>query len=83
MPQLSKEEITSRLTVVFRDLFGDETIVLADTTTAKDIKGWDSFNHINLMMNVESEFKIRMKNSEITHLKNVGELIALISAKQA
>ena len=82
MPQLSKEEVTSRLTAIFHDLFSDENIVLTEATTAKDIKGWDSFNHINLMMNVESEFKIRMKNSEITHLKNVGELIALITSKQ-
>lgn len=39
------------------------------------------FNHINLMMMVEGEFGIRFKTSEITHLKNVGELMDLIASK--
>jgi acyl carrier protein len=82
MTALSDEKVT-RLTAVFRDLFNDDTIVLSDQTTAADIQGWDSFNHINLVTMVETEFGIRFKTSEITHLKNVGELMDLISTKAA
>lgn len=82
MSALSDENVL-RLTAVFRDLFNDDSIVLADQTTAADIPGWDSFNHINLVMMVESEFGIRLKTSEITHLKNVGELMNLIATKIA
>lgn len=81
MAAASTEDIHRRLTAIFHDLFNDKSIVISDTTTASEIPGWDSFNHINLMMMVESEFSIRMKNSEITHLKNVGELIGLIATK--
>ncbi|MEO9340441.1 acyl carrier protein [Mesorhizobium sp. SB112] len=73
----------AKLTGIFRDLFNDDSIVLRDDTTAADIPTWDSFNHINLMMMVESEFKVRFKTSEITHLKNVGELMNLIANKTA
>jgi acyl carrier protein len=82
MSTLSDENV-SRLTAVFRDLFNDDTIVLSEQTSAADIPGWDSFNHINLVMMVENEFGIRLKTSEITHLKNVGELMNLIATKVA
>lgn len=82
MSALSDENV-ARLTAVFRDLFNDDTIVLSEQTTAADIPGWDSFNHINLVMMVENEFGIRLKTSEITHLKNVGELMNLIATKVA
>ena len=82
MSALSDENV-SRLTAVFRDLFNDDSIVLSEQTTAADIPSWDSFNHINLVMMVETEFGIRLKTSEITHLKNVGELMDLIATKIA
>ncbi|MBB3463086.1 acyl carrier protein [Rhizobium sp. BK377] len=82
MSALSDENV-ARLTAVFRDLFNDDTIVLSEHTTAADIPGWDSFNHINLVMMVENEFGIRLKTSEITHLKNVGGLMNLIATKVA
>ncbi len=82
MSALSDKNV-SRLTSVFRDLFNDDSIVLSEQTTAADIPGWDSFNHINLVMMVENEFGIRLKTSEIAHLKNVGELMNLIATKVA
>ncbi|WP_379071535.1 acyl carrier protein [Mesorhizobium sp. UC22_110] len=72
---------TEKLTTVFHDIFGDSKLQIARETTAADVAGWDSFNHINLMMMVEGEFGIRFKTSEITHLKNVGELMDLIASK--
>lgn len=79
---MNQTEIMEKITTIFRNLFNNKNIILSYATTAKDIHGWDSFNHINLMMMVEEEFNIRMRNSEITHLKNVGELVELIMAKK-
>ena len=57
---MTREDVFERLTVLFREFFDDDMIVLRDDTTAEDIKGWDSFEHINLMLTVEREFGIQI-----------------------
>lgn len=70
-----------KLATIFQDIFNDDGLKISRSTTAAHVEGWDSFNHINLMMMIEGEFGIRFKTSEITHLKNVGELMDLIASK--
>jgi acyl carrier protein len=79
---MDNSEAMSRVTVVFQRVFGDETLSLTRDTTAKDVEGWDSLMHINLVVAIESEFKIRFTSREIARLQNVGELIDLIVRKQ-
>jgi len=80
---MSDTELMGRLTAVFRHVFGNETLSLTPTTTAQDVEGWDSLMHINLIVAVEREFKIRFTTREIAGLKNIGELIDLIARKQS
>jgi acyl carrier protein len=78
---LITEQIYARLTDIFRDLFDDESIVLTPETTAADVPGWDSFNHINLIVATEMAFKIKFRTAEIESLRNVGHLVQVIQAK--
>ena len=71
----------ARLTEIFRTLFNNPALGLTDELTASDVPGWDSFNHINLVMYVEEEFGIRFTTREIAALKNVGEFKILIASK--
>jgi len=64
----------NRLEAVFHDVFDDETIVLADTTTASDIEDWDSLAHITLMYGIESQFGIQFTANEFAEFTNVGDL---------
>jgi acyl carrier protein len=64
-----------------RKVFDDATLAVDRTTTAQDVDGWDSLTHINLIVAVEREFKIRFTTSEVQGLKNVGDLIDLIARK--
>lgn len=74
-------EIYRRLTELFRELFADDSITLTPETTASDIEGWDSFNHISVIVAVETRFGVKMTTSEIEHLANVGALVAAIESK--
>jgi acyl carrier protein len=72
MAQMDQAEIYKQLTTLFRNLFDEDTIVLTPETTAADIEGWDSFNHINLIVAVEAKFGIKFKTAELDELHNVG-----------
>ena len=78
---MQEQEIYSRLTAIFRDTFDDDNITLTRHTTAHDIKGWDSVNHINLIVATEQEFHIKFKTAELEALKDVGEMVNLIEQK--
>ena len=75
---MNKEEVYSRLTSVFKDVFDDQTIVIKDDTTSNDIEGWDSLMHISLISAVEDEFNIRFSMKATTSMKNVGEMVDYI-----
>ena len=70
-----------RLNAVFRDVFGDDSISVTPSTTSDDIEDWDSIEHINLIGAVESEFGMRFKMREVSGMKNVGEMIAIIQER--
>ncbi|HTA76468.1 MAG TPA: acyl carrier protein [bacterium] len=75
---MNRSEILERLQKILRQVVGDDQLVINDKTTADEVTGWDSFNHINLIMGVEMEFGIRFNVAELEGLKNVGGFVALI-----
>ena len=78
---ISDQPFAGKLTEIFREVFDDESIVLRDGLAASDVEGWDSLSHINLIFAIEKAFKIRFTTAEVTNLKNVCELGALIQRK--
>ena len=75
------ESITEKLTKIFKNIFNDESIILSNETSAKDIGSWDSLSHMLMITEVENEFSVKFKLREINKLKNVGTLIELIESK--
>jgi acyl carrier protein len=80
---MTEAEIRSQLNDVFRQVFDDDSIAIHDTMTAKDVDGWDSLNHVTLVVATEKRFGVRFRTKEVNALKNVGELVALIGRKLA
>jgi acyl carrier protein len=70
-----------KLHPIFKQVFEDEDINLKRETTADDIDAWDSLSHMNLVVAIELEFKIRFALGELQTLKNVGNLADLIDKK--
>ncbi len=75
---MTREEVYERLNEVFREVFDDDTIVLHDDTVADDVEGWDSFEHINLVVAVEEEFSFKIPMGKVVTMKNVGEMVDII-----
>ena len=79
---MNETQILQKLTLIFREVFDDDSIRLSRNTTAEDIEDWDSLEHITLIGAVENGFHIRFKMHEVSTMKNVGEMVDIIAARQ-
>ncbi|MFM9937886.1 MAG: acyl carrier protein [Hyphomicrobiaceae bacterium] len=68
----------NRLQAVFRDVFDDDSLVISDATTAKDIEGWDSLSHVTLVLAVQRKFGVTIKPEAAAELENVGQFRKLL-----
>ena len=78
---MDRDEIFRDLNEVFRDVFDDESITVDEDTTADDVDGWDSLEHINLIAAVEQEFGVKFTMGQIVSMKNVGEMVDIIESQ--
>lgn len=67
-------------TVILKQLNLDD-FNLQDETIAPEVPGWDSLNHMNIILAVEKNFNVKFKSYELLRLKNVGELQRLLNSK--
>jgi acyl carrier protein len=74
--------LLGHLNEVFRAVFDDPDLTVSLATTAKDVPGWDSIVHITLVIEIEREFNVKFRMAEIEKLRNVGDLVAILAAKQ-
>ena len=78
---MSKNEITEKITAIFREVFNDDAIILRDEMTAAEIENWDSLTHMIMISKVEEEFGVKFRLKELNKLKKVGDIISLLEEK--
>lgn len=76
-------DIQRELQAVFRTIFDDDSLTIGRETTARDIEGWDSLMHVNLVVAIEKRFGVSFALGELEDLKNVGDMLDLIARKLA
>jgi acyl carrier protein len=67
---------------ILKELHLDE-YEIKDETQANQIPGWDSLNHINVILAIEKEYGVRFKRLEVLKCKNIGDLQKLCDSKVA
>ena len=76
--RVNREEVFERVTDIFRDVFDDDELVISDSTNSEDIEDWDSLEHIQLIVGMEKEFKVKFDIKTVNSLENVGQMVDLI-----
>ena len=76
---MTREEILSKVNEVFHEVFDDDSIVVTETTTAKDIEDWDSLMHITLVSEIENAFGFKFMMKDVVGMKDVGEMLDIIA----
>jgi len=73
--------ISERLKKTILNVLHLEDYEINHDTRADQVPGWDSLNHINVILAVEKEYMVRFKNIEVLKLKNIGELQKMVDSK--
>jgi acyl carrier protein len=74
-------DILHQVEVIIKKTFDDNDVSITLQTTADDVDEWDSMTHLELIDAIEKHFKIRFALGELQSLKNVGDMVKLISKK--
>ena len=76
---MEMQEIFNTVQDIFRDNFDDDELVITRETSSDDIEDWDSLEQINLLTAIEKKFGIKFKLADVRGLKDVGDLLDLVS----
>jgi acyl carrier protein len=72
--------VDERLLAVFRGVFGEHLAAIPDEASPDTIEGWDSANHVNLVLALEGEFDLQFDADEISELTSVGAIRKRVAA---
>ena len=67
-------KVDDRLLAVFQGVFDSGLATLSNADSPETIDGWDSANHVNLMLALEAEFGVAFEADEIAELTTVGTI---------
>jgi acyl carrier protein len=72
---MTTQQILTAFTRILRDLLLEDSVVLTMKTRREDVPNWDSFNYINFIVAVETEFGIKFKIADIESFADVGAIV--------
>lgn len=79
---MTDEKIWQGVVTIMRDIFDDPGLEVTRGTSAQDVATWNSLSNIELLVALQSAFGVRFRTGEIAALKNVGELVDSLVARQ-
>ncbi|MCQ2497621.1 MAG: acyl carrier protein [Lachnospiraceae bacterium] len=66
---------------ILRDFFDDDSIVIDETSAAKDVDGWDSLANVQIMLSIEEEFGVNFDLDDMVKFKCIGDIVECIERK--
>ncbi len=72
---MKREEVFQSIVEIAKDVFGNDSAHLTESSTAADIEGWDSLTHLSLVNELEEKYGVGFTLDEVTGSKNLGELL--------
>ena len=78
---MERSEILNEIQNILRDVLEDDGIIASEELCAKDVHGWDSLSHDNIIEAIEQRFNVKFTIGEIVVLNNIAGLIDLIQSK--
>jgi len=54
---------------------------ITESTTPEQIENWDSVQHLNLVLALETQFGVEFEPEEIEQMKSIGTIVSLLESK--
>ena len=74
-------DIRTQLEAVFREVFDDDTLALANGIDRDSFEPWDSLGHVRLVSAVEEAFGVSLTLDEIEAMSTADQIAALLASK--
>jgi acyl carrier protein len=68
-----------RIRTIVSRVFGVPLAEVTDDTSPDSIAGWDSLNHINLMLALEAEFGVSLSPDDTMEMLSVGLIRSVLT----
>ncbi len=75
---MTQPDIPHQIAAIISRFFSVQADSISRETVASEIEGWDSLQHVYLIMEIENAFSLRLPTQLVFGLKNVGDLCDLI-----
>ena len=72
---MTRQEAFEKVVDICRDVFENDDLELNDESNANTVDEWDSLTHLNLINDIEEEFKMKFTLDEFSNSANLGELV--------
>ena len=79
MTNSTKPEILIAAIVIISDLFGVDSKSLHIDTLRSSVDGWDSLQHVNLVIDIERNFHIHLSEAQISSIRGIRDLVETIA----
>lgn len=76
---MNPDEILNQAGRIIRDTVACGPVEITRATRAMDVRGWDSLSHTMILLQLEEGFNVRLPMDRVLRLKNVGDLVDLIT----
>lgn len=78
---MDSQGILRILQTIVRNLLDDDDIEFVESTTIKDVPGWDSLSNMQIIVRVEKKFAIEFVASDFEGVATIGDFVRVIAGK--
>jgi acyl carrier protein len=71
---MNEEEILKSVQEVFRKTFDKPDLIITYSMSPRDLKKWDSLNHVILISEIEKVFGLRFELQDMLESRSVGDI---------
>ncbi len=78
---MTETELRLAVGQIVRSVFRRDDLILESTTAARDVKDWDSFKTVEIIIALQEHFAIELDDSDLDELRSFGDLVRIVAGR--